>query len=121
MNQDADSDGKLSREEAPERLVRQFDAADSNSDGQLDEVELRQIARRIAQRMENSAGPDGPGGPQGPDGARRPRRPRGEGGPGRPERPGRPHRPERPDRPASPEQPAEAETDDDASGDSSSA
>ncbi|MGD9649042.1 MAG: hypothetical protein AB7U73_25250, partial [Pirellulales bacterium] len=38
---DTSGDGKLSADEAPERLKRRFDRIDANSDGVLDEPELR--------------------------------------------------------------------------------
>lgn len=85
---DKDGDGKLSKDEAPERMRENFARIDANSDGKIDDVELRHMMGR------------GPGGPD----ARRPEgRPNPEGRPapegdrkpeGRPE-----NRPEgRPDR-----------------------
>jgi collagen type III alpha len=38
---DTDGDGKISREEAPERVLGMFDRFDSNSDGFLDRQEIR--------------------------------------------------------------------------------
>lgn len=43
---DADGDGKLSREEAPERMRENFDEIDTNQDGFIDKDELE--ARRAA-------------------------------------------------------------------------
>lgn len=43
---DADGDGKLSREEAPERMRENFDEIDTNQDGFIDAAELE--ARRAA-------------------------------------------------------------------------
>lgn len=44
---DKNGDGKLSKEEAPDRLKEGFDRMDSNSDGQLDESELKAIVERM--------------------------------------------------------------------------
>lgn len=43
---DKDKDGKISREEAPEKLKEAFFLLDFNRDGQLDETELGRIPRR---------------------------------------------------------------------------
>jgi Ca2+-binding EF-hand superfamily protein len=40
---DANGDGKISKEEAPEPFQRVFDRIDGNSDGQLDEEEIRKF------------------------------------------------------------------------------
>jgi Ca2+-binding EF-hand superfamily protein len=44
---DTNGDGKLSKEEAPDRLKDQFDRLDSNSDGQLDQAELKLMIERM--------------------------------------------------------------------------
>lgn len=44
---DANGDKKLSRDEAPERLKENFDRLDANSDGQLDEAELKVMVERM--------------------------------------------------------------------------
>jgi Ca2+-binding EF-hand superfamily protein len=44
---DTDKDGKLSKDEAPPMLKDRFDQADSNSDGFIDETEMRQITSRM--------------------------------------------------------------------------
>jgi Ca2+-binding EF-hand superfamily protein len=44
---DSNGDGKLSKDEAPERLKENFDRIDANSDGQLDQEELRRMVSRI--------------------------------------------------------------------------
>ena len=67
MQFDADGDGKVSREEAPEQMAEFFDRIDTNGDGFMDEEEF--AARRAAR-----------GGGRGGDG----------GGEDRPERPQRP-------------------------------
>lgn len=46
---DKDGDGKLSKEEAPDRLKENFDRLDANSDGFLDETERRQLLQRMLQ------------------------------------------------------------------------
>ena len=44
---DANGDGKLSKDEAPERMKENFDRIDSNNDGQLDQEELQRMIRRF--------------------------------------------------------------------------
>ena len=44
---DANGDGKLSKEEAPERMRENFDRVDTNSDGFVDEAEIRQMFERM--------------------------------------------------------------------------
>lgn len=60
MQYDADGDGKISRDEAPEWLRGNFDSADTNSDGLLDSAELRAL------RQQRGGGPGGLG--RGPGG-----------------------------------------------------
>ena len=48
MQQDKNGDGKLSKEEAPERMRENFAQVDADGDGQADEKELRQMAERFA-------------------------------------------------------------------------
>jgi RND family efflux transporter MFP subunit len=70
---DKDSDGKLSKDEAPERMQQYFDRSDTDKDGfiSLSEWAANQARRRQAQ----ANGPGGPeGGAGGPQG--------GQGGPG---------------------------------------
>jgi len=50
MQADVDGDGKISREEAPERMQAAFDEIDTNGDGFLDEAEFE--ARRAARQRE---------------------------------------------------------------------
>ena len=62
---DKDGDGKVSKEEAPERLKERFDRIDSNGDGYID-AEEEKVAR---QRFRGPQGPDRrPGGQRPADG-----------------------------------------------------
>ncbi len=45
-SRDRDGDGKLSRDEVPERMARRFDRMDTNGDGFIDGEELAAMARR---------------------------------------------------------------------------
>jgi collagen type III alpha len=66
MQADANGDGKISKEEAPERLAANFDAADQNGDGFWDKSDLSEIAARFGGRRGGDRGqgppPGGPGG-----------------------------------------------------------
>jgi Ca2+-binding EF-hand superfamily protein len=44
---DTNKDGKISKEEAPDRLKQRFDQLDTNGDGFLDAAERRQMAERM--------------------------------------------------------------------------
>ena len=55
MSFDADEDGQISKEEAPERLKQRFDQIDSNGDGFIDEKELQAMRGR----MRRGRGPGG--------------------------------------------------------------
>ena len=48
---DADGDGRISREEAPERMERSFDRMDSNGDGFIDEEEIERMRKRFQNRQ----------------------------------------------------------------------
>lgn len=63
MTNDKDGDGKLSKEEAPERMAANFEEWDSNSDGFIDKDE---IAARRARRQQQGGGGPGGGRPQRP-------------------------------------------------------
>lgn len=80
MQMDTNGDGKLSREELPERMAGLMERLDTNGDGMLDKAELEAMAQRFQGR--------------GGEGGRRPEGGRPEGG--RPEGGQRPSRPERP-------------------------
>lgn len=73
---DKNSDKKLSKEEAPEWMVRVFERIDTNGDTFIDIAEIEQAARNM--RAAGGDRPRGPGGdrPGGPGGDR----PRGPGG-----------------------------------------
>jgi Ca2+-binding EF-hand superfamily protein len=97
--QDKDGDGKLSKDEVGERMRENFDRIDGNSDGKLDDTELKQMVERFS----NAAGRPGAR-PEGgrPEGGRPGARPEGgRPGEGRPEgeRPAQGRKPEASDRP----------------------
>lgn len=76
MQQDKNGDGKLSKEEAPERMRENFAQVDANGDGQADEKELRQMAERFTR----GGGPRPEGRrPDGDPAMRRPQEGRPEG------------------------------------------
>ena len=47
---DADGDGRITRDEAPERMKRRFDRIDIDGDGAIDAGEMQAIAERMRQR-----------------------------------------------------------------------
>jgi Ca2+-binding EF-hand superfamily protein len=57
---DSNGDGKLSKDEAPERLKENFDRIDANSDGQLDQQELQRMVSRIRPNQSDNP-PNRPG------------------------------------------------------------
>ena len=58
MTFDKNGDGKLSKDELPERLKPLMDRADANKDGFLDKAELTAVAQR-QNRRNPGAGPGG--------------------------------------------------------------
>ncbi|HID74791.1 MAG TPA: hypothetical protein EYP56_02200, partial [Planctomycetaceae bacterium] len=56
MAADKDGDGKISKEEAPDRLKRRFNAIDTDQDGLIDKGELKRFVARI-QRAGAGGGP----------------------------------------------------------------
>lgn len=67
---DKNKDGKLTKDEVPERMQAIFDRADTNKDGALTETEIRASARASAQSANAGArgegeGREGRGGPEG--------------------------------------------------------
>ena len=79
MQADTNKDGKISKEEAPERMRDGFDRIDTNSDGFLDKAEMEAMAQRF-QGMQRGGGDRPQGGrPSGRDGGTQ--RPEGSGRP----------------------------------------
>lgn len=64
MTNDKDGDGKLSKEEAPERMAANFEQWDANNDGFVDKDEI--AARRASRQQRGGGGPGGGGRPQRP-------------------------------------------------------
>jgi Ca2+-binding EF-hand superfamily protein len=58
---DKDGDGKLSQEEAPERMKQHFAVIDADNDGGVSEDELAAALRRMRDRKGGSGAPDEPG------------------------------------------------------------
>jgi Ca2+-binding EF-hand superfamily protein len=82
---DKNKDGKLDKQELPERMQRMMERGDTNQDGVLDKKELETMAQRLSQRPQGQR-PGGAGGrpapgdaPRNPDAA-----PRGQNLPKRP-------------------------------------
>ena len=66
MQMDANTDGKLSKDEVPERLQSLFARADKNQDGALDKEEIMATSRERAGGGDRpGASPEGQGGPGG--------------------------------------------------------
>lgn len=55
--QDADGDGRISRQEAPPFLLQRFEQADSNGDGLLDQEELKALFQRMPGRRQPTQRP----------------------------------------------------------------
>jgi collagen type III alpha len=64
MALDEDGDGKVTKEELPERMQRVLLRADANEDGAIDRQEAEKLAEQIEQLRRARPGP-GPGGPGG--------------------------------------------------------
>jgi HlyD family secretion protein len=64
MQLDADGDGKVSKQEAPERMQEGFDAMDTNKDGALDQSEINALREKMRAKFRADGGPGGgpPGG-----------------------------------------------------------
>ena len=50
LESDADGDGRISREEVPERMQSRFDRMDANGDGFIEDEELQRMGRRMGGR-----------------------------------------------------------------------
>ena len=74
LESDKNGDGKLSKEELPERMQQMFDRLDSNADGFIDKTEINAMANQMRQRGGGQGRPPGEGG-QRPEGGNRPQRP----------------------------------------------
>lgn len=53
---DKNDDGKISKEETPERMRARFDQMDGNGDGFLDKNEQAQIIKRFRERLQGGEG-----------------------------------------------------------------
>ena len=84
---DKDEDGKVSKEEAPDRLKDRFDEVDTNSDGFIDKEEQAAMFEAFRRRFQQ--GQQGQQG-QGRQNRSNPNRPDPNAGQGRTERPRRP-------------------------------
>ena len=75
MQEDKNGDGKLTKDEVPERMQRMFDRVDANGDGAIDKAELEQMAQRFQGGGRQGSGRGGR--PEGdrPERRRRPQRP----------------------------------------------
>lgn len=62
---DADKDGKLSKDEAPEPMKAFFDNLDKNGDGFADASEMSAAMAAMRKMQQGGGGPGGPGGPGG--------------------------------------------------------
>jgi Ca2+-binding EF-hand superfamily protein len=79
MENDANGDGQISLDEAPERMQNFFNRLDGDGDGVLTRSELTEAGQRGGKRRKGGKGAEGKGGKRGPDGAgQRPRRPASE-------------------------------------------
>ncbi len=59
MQFDADGDGKVSKQEAPERMQEGFDAMDTNKDGALDQAEIKALRDMMRAKFRGGGGPPG--------------------------------------------------------------
>jgi hypothetical protein len=56
LENDKNKDGKITKDELPERMQRIFNFADANNDGVLDKAELQKMAERFRNRGDRSRG-----------------------------------------------------------------
>jgi len=59
MESDEDGDGRISRDEAPDRLLRGFDRIDADGSGMIDKSELEEAAKRFGEGRGREGGPGG--------------------------------------------------------------
>ncbi len=79
LENDADGDGKVSHDEAPQRMQRIFDRLDADEDGFLTEEEIVAASKRFSDGARGGRrGGKGKGVKGGVDGGQRPRRPAAE-------------------------------------------
>ncbi len=76
---DKDGDGKISKEEAPERMRERFDQMDGNGDGFLDKAEQEELVKRFQERIREGGQRSNQGGGRQPEadptGGEKPKRP----------------------------------------------
>ena len=53
---DRNNDGKITKEELPERMQESFSRMDTNGDGSLDREELRQLWQRMSEQSGEAKG-----------------------------------------------------------------
>lgn len=84
MEMDANQDGKIAKDEAPEGMAQRFDQMDLNEDGFLDDKEIDEMVNRRGQGQQGARGQQGVRGPGGQSGqgGRGQGAARGPGGPG---------------------------------------
>lgn len=68
MKQDADKDGKISKEEADERMKQRWEQNDTNADGFVDRAEAKEMVDRMAKFMKQRQEQGGGGPPAAPGG-----------------------------------------------------
>jgi hypothetical protein len=71
MESDTDGDGNISKDEAPERMLRGFDRIDADGNGLIEKSELEEAAKRIGQRRGRGRRGEGRPGEEGPGGKRK--------------------------------------------------
>ncbi len=71
MESDADGDGAISKDEAPERMLRRFDHIDADGNGLIEKSELEEAAKRFGQRRRSGRRGEGRPGEAGPGGERK--------------------------------------------------
>ena len=72
---DTDKDGRISKDEAPDRMRERFDMIDANSDGFLDKEEQEALIARMRERFRNGGADRRRPEPEAPGGGVRPKRP----------------------------------------------